>query len=158
MLDLRTYGLKIYYNTTSRGHVEWTGGDELLYKGLQFNMAQFCSIVHGLVSESRRLLMEELLFGHQVVEPVSSVPWESMRDNLTDERPGWSFLKDYCTRMPVEGERWLFERVGRNTCTRDRFMKLGTCSGMDWEAVERYMGRIVEFREKLAVLMYIAGG
>jgi hypothetical protein len=31
MLDLQTYGLKIHYNTTSRGHVEWTG-DELLYK------------------------------------------------------------------------------------------------------------------------------
>jgi hypothetical protein len=39
MLDLRTYGLKIYYNTTSRGHVEWAGSDELLYKGLQFTMA-----------------------------------------------------------------------------------------------------------------------
>jgi hypothetical protein len=39
MLDLRTYGLKIHYNTTSRGHVEWTGGDKLLYKGLQFNIA-----------------------------------------------------------------------------------------------------------------------
>jgi hypothetical protein len=37
-------------------------------------------------------------------------------------------------------------------------MKLGTCSGMDQEAVERYMGRIVEFWEKLAVLMHIAGG
>jgi hypothetical protein len=93
-----------------------------------------------------------------VAELVSSVPWESMRDNPTDERPGWSFLKDHCTRMPVEGERWLFERVGRNTRTRDRFMKLGTCLGMDREAVERYMGRIVEFREKLAVLMHIAGG
>ncbi|CAG5136910.1 uncharacterized protein ALTATR162_LOCUS4 [Alternaria atra] len=62
MLDLRTYGLKIHYNTTSRGHVEWTGGDELLYKGLQFNMAQFRGMVHGLVTESRRLLMEELMF------------------------------------------------------------------------------------------------
>ncbi|KAL1641350.1 hypothetical protein SLS61_010138 [Didymella pomorum] len=41
MLDLRTYGLKIHYNTTSRGHVEWAGRDELLYKSLQFSMAQF---------------------------------------------------------------------------------------------------------------------
>jgi hypothetical protein len=64
MLDLRTYGLKIYYNTTSRGHVEWTGGDELLYKGLQFTMAQFRSMVHGLTTKSRRLLVEELLFGN----------------------------------------------------------------------------------------------
>jgi len=38
MLDLRTYGLKIDYDTTSRRHMEWTGGDELLHKGLQFNM------------------------------------------------------------------------------------------------------------------------
>ncbi|KAI0603606.1 hypothetical protein TUN205_12188, partial [Pyrenophora tritici-repentis] len=41
MLDLRTYGLKIHYNTTTRGHVEWTNGDELLYKELHFSMAQF---------------------------------------------------------------------------------------------------------------------
>jgi hypothetical protein len=158
MLDLRTYGLKIHYSTTSRGHVEWTGGDELLYKGLQFNMAQFRSMVHGLASESRRLLREELLFGNQMAEPVPSVPWQSMRDNPTDERPGWNFLKYHRTRMPVEGERWLFERVGRDARIRDRFMKPGTRSGVDREAVERYMGRIVEFREKLAVLMHIAGG
>jgi hypothetical protein len=25
MLDLRTYRLKIYYNSTARGHVEWVG-------------------------------------------------------------------------------------------------------------------------------------
>ena len=48
MLDLRTYGLKIHYNTTSRGHVEWKGYDELLYKDMQFNMAQFRSMIHGL--------------------------------------------------------------------------------------------------------------
>jgi hypothetical protein len=88
-------------------------------------------MVHGLESESWRLLMEELLFGNQVAEPVPSVPWESMRDNLTDERPGWNFLKDYRTRMPVEGERWLFERVGRDARIRDRFTKPGTCSGVD---------------------------
>jgi RecQ family ATP-dependent DNA helicase len=159
MLDLRTYGLKIHYNTTSRGHVEWTGGDELLYKGLQFNMAQFRGMVHGLASESRRLLMEELMFGSsKAAEPIPSVPWESMRDNPTDERPGWSFLKDHRTRMPVDGERWLFERVGRDASIRNRFMKPGTRSGVDREAVERYMGRVIEFREKLAVLMHMAGG
>jgi hypothetical protein len=39
MLDLRTYRLKIYYNSTARGHVEWVGQDEMLYKDLQFNIA-----------------------------------------------------------------------------------------------------------------------
>jgi hypothetical protein len=122
-------------------------------------MAQFRGIVHGLATESRRLLMEELMFGSsKASEPIPSVPWESMRDNPTDERPGWSFLKDHRTRMPVDGERWLFERVGRDASIRNQFMKPGTRSGVDQEGVERYMGRVVEFREKLAVLMHMAGG
>jgi hypothetical protein len=88
MLDLRTYGLKIHYNTTLRRHVEWTG-DELLYKDLHFSMAQFRGMVHGLVTESRRLLIQDLLFSSsKASEPMPSVPWESMRDNPTDERPG----------------------------------------------------------------------
>jgi hypothetical protein len=156
MLDLRTYGLKIHYDTTSRGHVEWTG-DELLYKELHFSMAQFRSIVHGLASESQRLLTEELLFSSKTA-PVPSVPWESIRDNPTDERPGWNFLKDQRTRMPVDGERWLFEQVGQDASIQSQFMKPGSQSGVDRQAVERYMDRVVEFREKLAVLMHISGG
>jgi hypothetical protein len=88
--------------------------------------------VHGLATESRRLLREELIFGNsKAAEPIPGVPWESMRDNLTDERPGWNFLKDYRSCMLVDGERWLFERVGKDASVRDRFMKLGTCLGVD---------------------------
>ncbi|KAI2479924.1 telomere-linked helicase 1 [Pyrenophora tritici-repentis] len=120
-------------------------------------MAQFRGIVHGLASESRRLLIEELMFGSKAA-PVPAVPWESIRDNPTDERPGWNFLKDHRTSMPVDGERWLFERVGKSASIRSRFMKPGTQSGVDRQAVERYMDRVVEFREKLAVLMHMTGG
>jgi hypothetical protein len=119
---------------------------------LQFNIAQFRGIVHRLATESRRLLIEELIFSNELAEPVPSVPWECMRDNPTDERPRWNFLKDYRTRMPVDGEKWLFERVERNVKIRGRFLKPGTRSGLDRETVERYMGRIIEFWEKLAVL------
>jgi hypothetical protein len=155
MLDLRTYGLKIHYNTTSRGHVEWTC-DELLYKELHFGRAQFRGMVHGLASESQQLLTEELLFSKAT--PVPAVPWESMRDNPTDERPGWNFLKDQRTQMPVDGERWLFDEVGQDAGICSQFMKPGSQSGVDRQAVEQYMDRVVEFREKLAVLMHISGG
>jgi hypothetical protein len=63
--------------------------------------------------------------------------------------------------MPVDGERWLFERVGQNASVRDQFMKPGSQSGVDRRAVERYMNRVdrvVEFREKLAVLIHVSGG
>ena len=120
-------------------------------------MAQFRGMVHGLASESRRLLVEELLFSSKATA-VPLVPWDSIRDNPTDERPGWNFLKDHRTRMPVDGERWLFERVGQHASAREQFIKPGTRSGVDQQAVERYMDRVVEFREKLAVLMHISGG
>jgi hypothetical protein len=81
MLDLRTYRLKIHCNTTSRGHVEWTG-DKLLYKKLHYSMVQVCGMVRGLATESQQLLTEELLFSKAM--PVPAVPWESMRDNPTD--------------------------------------------------------------------------
>jgi hypothetical protein len=89
MLDLRTYRLKIHYNSTARGHVEWVGQDEMLYKDLQFNMAQFRGMVHGLATESRRLLMDELLYSSSsAAELIPSVPWESLRDNPTNKRLG----------------------------------------------------------------------
>jgi uncharacterized protein YgfB (UPF0149 family) len=52
----------------------------------------------------------------------------------------------------------LFKQVGRDARVRGRFMKLGSCLGVDQEAVERYMDRVIEFCKKLAVLMHIAGG
>ena len=49
LLDWRTYGLKVHYNTTAPGHVTWMGQDRLLYKQMDFTMGQFRSFVHGVV-------------------------------------------------------------------------------------------------------------
>jgi hypothetical protein len=60
--------------------------------------------------------------------------------------------------MPVNGERWLFDRIGQDTSIYNRFIKPGTQSGIDRQAIKRYMDRVVTFREKLAILMHITGG
>ena len=73
MLDLRTYGLKIHYNTTSAGYIDWIG-DQIVYKIIQFSMRQFRSMIHGLVTESRRMMMENLLFVPQL-GAVPSIEW-----------------------------------------------------------------------------------
>jgi hypothetical protein len=57
-----------------------------LYKELHFSIAQFRGMVHRLTSENQRLLTDKLLFTKAT--PVPAVPWESMRDNPTDKRPG----------------------------------------------------------------------
>jgi hypothetical protein len=60
--------------------------------------------------------------------------------------------------MPVDGEQWLFQRVGQDAAIRDRFIKRGTRLGINTQEVERYMYRVIAFREKLIVLMHITGG
>ena len=51
MLDLRTYGLKIYYNITIEGYVDWVE-DQIVYKQMQFTMSEFRSMVYGLVERT----------------------------------------------------------------------------------------------------------
>jgi hypothetical protein len=62
MLDLRGYRIKIDFNTTSAGHVNWQDSDTLEYKAVKFNIAEFRSMVGGLHQATRRALLEDLIF------------------------------------------------------------------------------------------------
>jgi hypothetical protein len=52
----------------------------------------------------------------------------------------------------------LFDQVGQDTDICSQFIKPASQSGVDQQAVERYMNRVVEFCKKLAVLMQISSG
>ena len=58
MLDLRAYGIKVSFNTTSQGHVGWRNGDVLEYKDIHFSIAQFRGMVDQLQRTTRKQLME----------------------------------------------------------------------------------------------------
>ncbi|KAL8991690.1 MAG: hypothetical protein Q9169_007742, partial [Polycauliona sp. 2 TL-2023] len=162
MLDLRTYGLKIHYNTTAKGHVDWVG-DQILYKQMQFRMAEFRGMIHGLVEGTRRLLFEELLFQNDSIihqAPLPRIPWAQVRDNAVDATRRWNFIRDPRNAWGiVDRESWLWSQIGKNKKIAMQFLKL---QGRDFQwqrsRVEDYMNRIVNFREKLLVLMHFTGG
>jgi hypothetical protein len=60
LLRLRTYGIKVRFNTNADGVVEWVG-DTLLYGHIKFTMAALRSMIHGLVETTRVELRKELL-------------------------------------------------------------------------------------------------
>lgn len=156
MLDLRTYGLKIHYNTTASGNIDWVG-DQILYKSIQFSMGEFRSMVHGLVMKTRRMLMEELLFNG----PKKDIPiilWHTLQDNPMEGRPGWNFLQDTRSQLPVEGPMWLFNRIGQDPAIQAQFIKHGAGTVPNQQGVELYMGQVMEFQEKLLILMHITRG
>jgi superfamily II DNA helicase RecQ len=155
MLDLRTYGMKIYFNTTAEGHIDWHG-DTVLYKKIQFSMADFRGMVHDLVAETRRLLREELTLTSDEELPV--IPWRDLRDNPVNRQAGWNFTQDERNRFPVDGVWWLFNRIGQNTRLARRFLRSGPIFAWNRVRVEEYMAAVVRFRENLLVLMHMTGG
>ena len=85
MLDLRTYGLRIHYNSTAAGHVSWLGQDELLYKEIHFTMGDFRGFVHRLVSSMRQLMHKELLIYEAAGAP--TILWDQVMDDPTQPKP-----------------------------------------------------------------------
>jgi hypothetical protein len=67
MLDLRTYRLKIHYNTTSPRHVDWNDNEVLTYKGIDIRMGAFCRFVGTLLQQAQKLMKETLLIGYDAL-------------------------------------------------------------------------------------------
>jgi superfamily II DNA helicase RecQ len=157
LLDLRTYGMKIHYNTTRPGHVAWNGFDELLYQGDQFTMRQFRGMVHRVVHEARRILMSDLLYCREGGTTVPGIPWASMRDNATNEAFRWSFLQDPRTQWPIKGQRWLLDRMRQEPAFRRWFMQEDG-QGFRHPRVDAYLRQVAEFLEKLLVAVQFTWG
>jgi hypothetical protein len=81
LLDLRTYGKKVFFNTPSEGHIGWKGEDELLYKQIHFTMGDFRGIVHSLVDRVRTQLQHQLLLAEATQVP--SVHLQDLYDDPT---------------------------------------------------------------------------
>ncbi len=155
MMDLRTYGLKIHFNTTSEGHIDWVD-DQILYKSIQFSMSEFRGMIHGLVGESRRMLMKDLIFEDDDFN-TPRIPWQSLRDNPIENTRGWNFIQDVRNQL-IDEQSWLFDRIGQNENVKRKFIKPGR--GLTWNraGIEEYMHRVMEYREKLLVLIHVTGG
>ena len=156
MLDLRAYGMKVSFNTTSQGHVGWRNGDVLQYKDIHFSMAQFRGMVDQLQRTTRKQLMEIMFASDE--QDVPAVPWKDLFDDPSNDSDGWSFVDDTRTPWPVDGRRWLFERVRKRPECRQRFVSDQTANGVNEAKLRDWMKTIDDFRGQLLALMHITGG
>ena len=153
ILDLRTYGLKIHYNSTTPGHVGWMGQDRLCYKELTFTMGQFKGFIHQLVSDTRQLLLDELMFTDTTDVP--KIPWKALYDDPTQSGHGWSFLQDTRTPWPVDGAKWMQQRLRQEPQLAKQFFEHGAPR---MAKIDSFMRRVVAFRRKLSIAIHICGG
>lgn len=141
MLDLRTYGLKIHYNTTTPGHVQWNQAQALVYKGATIHMDAFRGFVHAVVHQTREVLREKLLLGF---EP-PAIPWHNVHDDPSNEKSRWNFLQDERCRWPVDGKRWLWEQIEASPSHEEAWFDMET-GDLRRSRVEDYMDDIAEFQ------------
>lgn len=156
MLDLRTYALKVSFNTTQPGHVGWLGPDRLLYKHLSLTIGDLRGWVHGLTATLNQQLSSELLL-LAADQPPPTIPWATLTDDPSEQSPGWSFLQDSRTLWPVRGDRWLIDRLRCEPALRRRFLD-SQCTQFRTSAIQRYLRQVVRFRERLSVLIHLCAG
>jgi RecQ family ATP-dependent DNA helicase len=160
----RSYGFKIRYTTTADGCIQWIG-DTVLYQQIRFDMSQVQSMVHGLVEEARDILYSKLMKvdmdAEQQVDPqqVPPIYWDSMVDNPSESRVGWSFLDDERNKFDVDGEWWMYERMYQEQRLRKQFIdERGSSWPVKKDETEAYQREIERFQELLLILMHISGG
>jgi hypothetical protein len=83
MLNLRSYEMKIVFNTTQNGRMKWNG-DLILYREIQFIMIEFCTWIHGLLHEAQALCVNELLLQRTTRASIPGVDWDDLRDDLSN--------------------------------------------------------------------------
>ena len=125
--------------------------------------------MHRLVEEAKKLLFNELMMADS---QKPAIDWESMVDNPTESRVGWSFLDDERTKWAVDGQWWLYERMIKEQHLREQFIdESGSGSGgsrggrgrgrspkLKEDAAEAYQRHVDRFKELLLILMHVCGG
>ncbi|KAJ5443111.1 hypothetical protein N7445_004862 [Penicillium cf. griseofulvum] len=155
LLDLRSYGLKVHFNSSQPGFITWTGEDRILYKDLHFTMRDFRAFIHGLTHALQQILYEELLVcGAEALPPI---PWDALMDDPAQGQPGWCFLDDPRTKLPVNGAEWMMTRISREANLQRLFLD-SQKGQFRTTAIRSYLRAVVRFREKLSVAVHITGG
>ncbi len=124
----RTFGMKIRYSTTAPGTVQWHRGNRVQYRGTVFSVAQLQSWTHGLGEERRRIMARDLLmFEGDGDDQMPQILWDTLCDNPSIHKPGFNLIQDERNAFPVDGSRWLFERMMDEEEIRAGFVQDTSC-------------------------------
>jgi hypothetical protein len=161
----KMYGLKIRYTTNADGQVGWSGAnhDIIVVRKVQFSIGQIRTVVHGLLGTTRKRLVEQLMFmvpgvGDWRAEDMPRFDMASIVDNHSVMDEGFSFVHDARNQWPVEGKRWLCQRLFTEAHIRTRFMQDSETQTFNPDTVESYLRQVKRWKEEMLVLVHMSAG
>ncbi|KAF5484112.1 Bloom syndrome protein-like protein [Colletotrichum fructicola] len=203
--DARTYGMHIRFNTVAPGMVDWSG-DRISFRRVQVRVCELAEMFHGLAQEARSFLAQlAVVDGHgdrdnehgdehgdgyggrsALAAALPAIRWESMHDDHSQDRPGYSILHDDRNEAWVgKGKGWIARRIAESEARRRAWLDptRGTAAAAAAAAVaaageaeeatsnrsnshhpyrERtvqvYRQALESFRERLWMLMHMVAG
>lgn len=105
------------------------------------------------------LLLEKDEAGEHVGFP--DIPWDALEDDWSDTRIGHSFLSDDRNPWPVNGARWLAERISRYPDKKRQWFqepKAPEGNPVREKAAKQFDGLVEQLRGRLLVLCHLTGG
>jgi hypothetical protein len=109
-------------------------------------------MVHGLVEEAQDILYSKLMRvdmdAERQVDPqqVPPIYWDSIVDNPSKSRVGWSFLDDERNKFDVDGEWWMYERMYQEQQLRKQFIdESGSNRQVKKDKAEAYQQEVERF-------------
>ncbi|KAK1446545.1 hypothetical protein CMEL01_16820, partial [Colletotrichum melonis] len=180
ILDTRTYGMHIQYNTPTAGVIDWVG-ERVSYRHVRFTMDQLSDMLHGAVDEARLLLAQLTMAresttgggehdtpdgdgaqaGERLHALLPRIQWASIEDDHSETREDYSFLHDDRNVWLREGDEWVFRRIATCRARRLAWGVDGSTTdggGLRPDAVRAYGRTLEQFRERLWLLMHMLGG
>lgn len=163
-VSLRSFGKKIWDNTTSLGYIQWSDdGQTVFYKDIELRVQAFREFITAQVNRVQSLLADLFMLASDEAreDVVPPLYLHRVRDNPTVTEVGWSFLNDDRNRdlMPCK-KGWLLRRLLHTDRLRTEFTYPGYVQKIIWDkdAVRRYRKKVEAFLEGLLLLIHVTSG
>src|SRR4051794_17443638 len=104
----------------------------------------FRGFIHELLGAARQMLRENLLMNDRLgAATILAISWPSLRDDPTQGKAEWSFLKNTRIQWPVKGEAWLVDRLGDEIAMQRQFIQARSQPpSINIKSVNRYFQRV----------------
>jgi hypothetical protein len=159
IFDTRTYGMKIRYTTAAAGSIDWQG-EQVTYQRIKMTMSELADMLHGLVGEAKMQLGRLLMVEDVESDKWPAIPWNMIEDDHSEDRVGYSFLKDDRNVWIGRGIGWIVQQIVQQPAKQAEWLSSDTTSANPYKptAVRQYRQWFEEFRERLLIAMHMIGG
>ncbi|KAG6042166.1 hypothetical protein E4U17_001581 [Claviceps sp. LM77 group G4] len=160
ILETRTYGMNIRFNTTAGGSIDWNDR-RVQYKRIAFDMNQLTEMLCAVVEEARNLLADLAMVSEDGIEKLPAIPWNQFEDDMSEDAVGYSFLRDRRNSTWLsKGKHWNVNQISASKVLQHEWISHDQNQGHPYKmkAVKDHGRKFDKFREKLWLLVHMLSG